>query len=385
MYVNTHNNIMAQNRQEKKEAIFYYKIMENFYIMVYNLRMNSGYRQLSDKNERVVGDMNKKKLLAAGLALTFLLSSGFTGKEPVESVMYTKEAAEVYDSREEDANYIGIIPGFEEVAVIKHDGNNFSKIYFEGQKGYVKGNVLSDYESVVPLAVEAQSAKLMLPMLYVRPETPSNVIFIGDSRTGQMFQVVKDYPNNDTWIAQAGEGYKWFSEIATPMLEGIAQEGDKIVVQMGINDLFSHTAMEAAVQYMIFANTELMDWIDGGAEVYVVSINPVEKHKSINNEQIEFFNLLMSTCLADEVHYIDTYSELQAGRYPTVDGIHYSNEVYEKIYQYIMNQIDPMNAVPVDFNDYPDWLFPKAPEAEEPVSGNENAERTEGMKVIDEQ
>lgn len=313
--------------------------------------------------------MDRRKILTAGLIITFLFGTGFAGKETVESVMYTREAAVVYDGDGEDAGIIGSIPAFDEIAVIKHDGKGLSHVFYKGGEGYVKGSSLTDYESVVPLAVEAESAKLMLPMLYVRPAEAGNIIFVGDSRTGQMFQCVREYSDKDTWIAQSGEGYKWFSEIATPLVEGIAQPGDRIIVQMGINDMFGHTAMEAAIQYMIFANTELMDWIDNGAQVYLVSINPVEKHESINNEQIEFFNLLISSSLADEVHYIDTYSALKAGRYPTVDGIHYSNEVYEKIYQYIMNVLEPENALPVDFNAYPDWLFPKAPEPESGADG----------------
>lgn len=314
--------------------------------------------------------MFRKVYVLLGMLVMFLLSTGFTNKEKIESVMYAKEPVAVYDGTGSDAGVLGMFSAFEEVAVIKHNGKGVSAVYFQGTKGYVAGNVLTDYVTIVPMAVEAGYTKLMLPMLYVRPEENSKTIFVGDSRTGQMFHCVRERGNNDTWIAQSGEGYKWFSKIATPLLEGVAEPGDKIVIQMGINDLFGMDTVDAAIQYMMFANTELMDWIANGAEVYVVSINPVEKHGSITNEQIEYFNLMMSTCLAEEVHYIDSYSALKTGKYPTVDGIHYSNEVYEKIYQYIKNQIEPEKALPIDFNDYPAYLFP-APPVEEASQSRE--------------
>lgn len=309
--------------------------------------------------------MKQKCGLVMLLLVTFLLGTGFTGKDRIESILYTKEPTVVYKEASGLSEVLGTLDAFEEVAVIQNNMNQkagFAVISYGGQKGYVKLGSLHVYETVIPYAVEAGYKKLMLQMLYVIPEEPSGIIFMGDSRTGQMFHCVREYGTNDTWIAQSGEGYDWFSRIAVPITQGAAKEGDKIVIQMGINDLFGHTPEQAAMNYMIFANSEMMEWVMNQAEVYVVSINPVEKHGTIKNEQIEMFNLLMQSCLPEEIHYIDTYSVMKAGRYPTVDGIHYSNEVYEKIYRYILNVLDPANAVFVDFNDYPDYLFPKAPD-----------------------
>lgn len=168
----------------------------------------------------------------------------------------------------------------------------------------------------------------------------TQMIFVGDSRTVGLQQVVG---GDATYIGKVGEGCAWFTRKAIKKLE---KELDAfptatVVLNFGINDLGN-------INDYITAYHQLMVRYPL-ARFFVVSIHPVEQKLaksygySVTNQQIQAFNGQMKQVFA--ANYVDTYSYLmgtgaiQPRGKSTVDGIHYTAEGYQMIYQYIESQI----------------------------------------------
>lgn len=158
-------------------------------------------------------------------------------------------------------------------------------------------------------------------------------IFIGDSRFVGMDMVcsISDIKNNYV-IAEVGKGYSFFEETALPKIEEIISENKEVkhwnfVIGLGINDLDN---LEKYIEsYEHFAAEH--------KTVYIVSVNPVEYHSYITNEAIERFNDTLSKL--ENIHYINTFDYMIDTGYSTQDGVHYTNETYDKIYNYIIGVI----------------------------------------------
>lgn len=156
-------------------------------------------------------------------------------------------------------------------------------------------------------------------------------IFIGDSRTVGMKSAVASN-KNDIWSAKVGEGYTWMKNTGVPAVEDKIGKNSKVVILMGVNDLNSNA-------YITYLNSKSKKWVKKGATVYFVSVNPVDEEKArsngytITNSSIVTFNKAMKKGLSSNVKYINTYSKINS--FGTTDGLHYTNETYKKIYNYI--------------------------------------------------
>lgn len=150
-----------------------------------------------------------------------------------------------------------------------------------------------------------------------------NYVFLGDSRFVGMSNCKQ---SNDIFICKVGEGYNYFCKNINNI-----SENDIVIIGFGVNDLGNID------KYIELANSLTN-------EVYYLTINPVDEQKerengySITNQQIdEFNNKLKENAINYKV--IDTNSYLKQNGYSTVDGLHYDNVTYTKIYEYIKKNL----------------------------------------------
>ncbi len=119
---------------------------------------------------------------------------------------------------------------------------------------------------------------------------------------------------------------------------------DKVYIMLGINELGW-----AYSEIFINKYNEIIDYVKSlnkDAQIYVQSIIPVSKEKSINdkiynNKNIEIYNeLIKQMCYDKEVYYVNVLEELvdDEGNLPidaSVDGIHLKREYCQKWYDYL--------------------------------------------------
>ena len=74
-------------------------------------------------------------------------------------------------------------------------------------------------------------------------------------------------------------------------------------------------------------------------------VNPVDEEQEtysgyhIKNDDIDYFNQEIIDRLDENVIVIDTNSYLNAIGFETQDGLHYTEETYENIYNYTKSQL----------------------------------------------
>ena len=184
-------------------------------------------------------------------------------------------------------------------------------------------------------------------------EVPSHYIFIGDSRTVEMMNAVGT-KNEDSWSCKKGGEYQWFISTGLPDVEKITEvdDNDAVIFLMGVND--TYWDQDSAVKaYAKAINEKATEWISKGADVYFVSVNPVDEDKetdemrvtkSYNNDWIEAFNNKIQVALNENIYYIDTYTRIKNHLGARDDGIHYTDAQYKEIYGIIKSDIQVYNA-----------------------------------------
>ena len=81
------------------------------------------------------------------------------------------------------------------------------------------------------------------------------------------------------------------------------------------------------------------------AQIYYMLVNPVDEDLeyysgySVTNSDIEYFNQMMVEGLDPSIGIIDTNSYLKSIGFETKDGLHYTDETYQTIYEYIKGTI----------------------------------------------
>ena len=168
----------------------------------------------------------------------------------------------------------------------------------------------------------------------------SALIFVGDSRTVGLQQTVA---GEAVYIGKVGEGYQWLSKQAMKKLEKklAAAPASTVIFNFGINDLGNIGLYIAAYQQLMADYPQ--------ARFLFASVYPVEQKLAkksgytVTNQQIQAFNAQMKA--AFPANYVDVYSYLMgSGQMKpkgnlTTDGIHYTAEGYQMIYNYIQTQI----------------------------------------------
>lgn len=178
-----------------------------------------------------------------------------------------------------------------------------------------------------------------------------DIFWVGDSRTVGLgssvlgFSVTNNSIINDSMCASVGQGLAWFTSdaITSKRNEIYALKGYNVIFNLGVNDYSG-----ADQKYLDYYNNLPEDFIKNN-NVCVMSVNPINATKCQANSYnvsiagIEAFNEVIKNGLPDGITYIDTYSDMQgfigndgAG---TVDGLHYTSEVYKQLYDDVLKKL----------------------------------------------
>ena len=154
---------------------------------------------------------------------------------------------------------------------------------------------------------------------------------LGDSRCVQMKSHVG--AGSEIWSCKGSMGLSWMKSTGVPNVESKIGKGTKVVIMMGVNDLYQPEA------YITYINSKANEWANKGAKTYFVSVNPVDGTYSNLTSKIVSFNSKLKSNLNSNVRYIDTYNYLVSSGFSTSDGLHYKSETSRKIYNYIKSNI----------------------------------------------
>ena len=170
------------------------------------------------------------------------------------------------------------------------------------------------------------------------PAGSGNVIFVGDSRTGQMANAVGGtaaWPGT-AFVACFGGGVDWLSTAqAKKDVDQYVTPGSEIILNYGVNDLSRHN------DYITTINRYAQDWISKGATVYFASVGPVgENEYGKRNWAVEYFNNQLNNRLDARIGRLNLYVFLTGSGYTTqADGLHYDGATYAAMFRFLMQSI----------------------------------------------
>ena len=170
------------------------------------------------------------------------------------------------------------------------------------------------------------------------PAGSGNVIFVGDSRTGQMANAVGGtaaWPGT-AFVACFGGGVDWLSTAqAKKDVDQYVTPGSVIILNYGVNDLSRHN------DYITTINRYAQDWISKGATVYFASVGPVgENEYGKRNWAVEYFNNQLNNRLDARIGRLNLYVFLTGSGYITqADGLHYDGATYASMFRFLMQSI----------------------------------------------
>ena len=170
------------------------------------------------------------------------------------------------------------------------------------------------------------------------PAGSGNVIFVGDSRTGQMANAVGGtaaWPGT-AFVACFGGGVDWLSSAqAKKDVDQYVTPGSVIILNYGVNDLSRHN------DYIATINRYAQDWISKGATVYFASVGPVgDNEYGKRNWAVEYFNNQLNNRLDARIGRLNLYVFLTGSGYTTqADGLHYDGATYAAMFRFLMQSI----------------------------------------------
>ncbi len=202
------------------------------------------------------------------------------------------------------------------------------------QQAAVQQAALAQQAAVQQAALAQAQAEQKAPL----PAGSGNVIFVGDSRTGQMANAVGGtaaWPGT-AFVACFGGGVDWLSTAqAKKDVDQYVTPGSVIILNYGVNDLSRHNDYVAAI------NRYAQDWISKGATVYFASVGPVgENEYGKRNWAVEYFNNQLNNRLDARIGRLNLYVFLTGSGYTTqADGLHYDGATYAAMFQFLMQSI----------------------------------------------
>lgn len=165
-------------------------------------------------------------------------------------------------------------------------------------------------------------------------------IFVGDSRTVGMEMAVST--KDAMFIGKVSMGYDWLKSTASVTLQNYLKSMPKVKViwAFGVND------MDNVSKYISYYKKLQKQYPD--TEFYMMSVNPVDEARAsaygystsyVNNTRIKAFNKKLKKEFGSS--YLDLYTYLSKGnRLATADGIHYSSNTYNIIYNRVVGLVD---------------------------------------------
>lgn len=193
---------------------------------------------------------------------------------------------------------------------------------------------LAQQAAMQQAALDQAQAEQKAPL----PAGSGNVIFVGDSRTGQMANAVGGtaaWPGT-AFVACFGGGVDWLSTAqAKKDVDQYVTPGSVIILNYGVNDLSRHN------DYITTINRYAQDWISKGATVYFASVGPVgENEYGKRNWAVEYFNNQLNNRLDARIGRLNLYVFLTGSGYTTqADGLHYDGATYAAMFRFLMQSI----------------------------------------------
>ena len=168
---------------------------------------------------------------------------------------------------------------------------------------------------------------------WVEVEEFDTVLFLGDSRVVGMSSASGRY----SYIGKNGAGYDWLVSTGEPELRKMLAEYPNmdVVLSLGVNDLGN---IDSYIEKYRAIKQEFPD-----TRIWVMSVMPVlesvEQHTgySVQNSTVDDFNNKLKEEFNDR--YIDTYSYLIANGFKTWDGVHYTEDTYVDLENYVVYYI----------------------------------------------
>ena len=231
-------------------------------------------------------------------------------------------------------------------------GQNTSPEYEAEQEIAVDDN-MNLYAVVFKNSSEKNLPAEELPQ--VNPYQYKQVVFVGDSRTEFMSNVLKGMPANVTenvkFVCKRGEGYEWLISTGYQELyrlvehdtNSILQKKTAVIFNFGVNDLKKYK------KYASYYNLIEPILTSKGCELYFMSVNPINR-KMLSNAgradrseaELRRMNDYLRENLSSAYTYIDMYSYLKSTGYSFAsdhygagtidDGLHYTAATYKRIY-----------------------------------------------------
>lgn len=311
--------------------------------------------------------------LCLGLSIS-MTAQAASGKKvtPVTMAAVVGEEKTVTQQADKTSAALGILPAGTTVNVCGQTGSGKSGMYqiiYGNAIGYITQTacqpVCVDVAMTAALAaqaeavkqqvaqVEAAAAALAAQQAAVRqaalaqaqveqkapiPAGSGNVIFVGDSRTGQMANAVGGtaaWPGT-AFVACFGGGVDWLSTAqAKKDVDQYVTPGSVIILNYGVNDLSRHN------DYIATINRYAQDWISKGATVYFASVGPVgDNEYGKRNWAVEYFNNQLNNRLDARIGRLNLYVFLTGSGYTTqADGLHYDGATYAAMFRFLMQSI----------------------------------------------
>lgn len=316
--------------------------------------------------------------LCLGLSIS-MTAQAASGKKvtPVTMAAVVGEEKTVTQQADKTSAALGILPAGTTVNVCGQTGSRKSDMYqivYGNAIGYITQTacqpVCVDVAMTAALAAQAEAVKQQvaqaqaaaaalaaqqaamqqaavqqaaLAQAQAEQKTPipagsGNVIFVGDSRTGQMANAVGGtaaWPGT-AFVACFGGGVDWLSTAqAKKDVDQYVTPGSVIILNYGVNDLSRHNDYVAAI------NRYAQDWISKGATVYFASVGPVgENEYGKRNWAVEYFNNQLNNRLDARIGRLNLYVFLTGSGYTTqADGLHYDGATYAAMFQFLMQSI----------------------------------------------
>lgn len=302
--------------------------------------------------------------LCLGLSIS-MTAQAASGKKvtPVTMAAVVGEEKTVTQQADKTAAALGILPAGTTVNVCGQTGSGKSDMYqivYGNAIGYITQTacqqVCVDVAMTAALAAQAEAVKQQAALAQQAavqqaalaqaqaeqkaplPAGSGNVIFVGDSRTGQMANAVGGtaaWPGT-AFVACFGGGVDWLSTAqAKKDVDQYVAPGSVIILNYGVNDLSRHN------DYITTINRYAQDWISKGATVYFASVGPVgENEYGKRNWAVEYFNNQLNNRLDARIGRLNLYVFLTGSGYTTqADGLHYDGATYAAMFRFLMQSI----------------------------------------------
>ena len=298
--------------------------------------------------------------LCLGLSIS-MTAQAASGKKvtPVTMAAVVGEEKTVTQQADKTSATLGILPAGTTVNVCGQTGSGKSGMYqivYGNAIGYITQaacqSISVDAAMTAALAAQAEAVKQQVAQAQAAaqqaalaqaqatsiPAGSGNVIFVGDSRTGQMANAVGGtaaWPGT-AFVACFGGGVDWLSTAqAKKDVDQYVTPGSVIILNYGVNDLSRHN------DYIATINRYAQDWISKGATVYFASVGPVgENEYGKRNWAVEYFNNQLNNRLDARIGRLNLYVFLTGSGYTTqADGLHYDGATYAAMFRFLMQSI----------------------------------------------